>query len=141
MWRIILGRVFLTNTTALPSLPKFGSNSWVAQGGKGRTGVFISAFLLWSGHRRTALDALELFTFRRSENYKPEVRAFRRFCSSQCRRIYRLNMMQSRVVLCSAHLLPVSMPAQLGLDSSLSHGIAIKQCNQTVEGPSQIRYG
>jgi hypothetical protein len=42
------------------------------QGGKGRTGVFISAFLLWSGHRRTALDALELFTFRRSENYKPE---------------------------------------------------------------------
>ena len=30
---------------------------------------------------------------------------------------------------------------QLGLDSSLSHGIAIKQCNQTVEGPSQIRYG
>ena len=31
--------------------------------------------------------------------------------------------------------------AQLGLDSSLSHGIAFKQCNQTVEGPSQIRYG
>ena len=30
---------------------------------------------------------------------------------------------------------------QLGLDSSLSHGIAFKQCNQTVEGPSQIRYG
>ncbi len=47
--------------------------SWGTQGGKGRTGVFISAFLLWSGHRRTALDALELFTFRRSENYKPEV--------------------------------------------------------------------
>jgi hypothetical protein len=43
------------------------------QGGKGRTGLFISAFLLWSGHRRTALDALELFTFRRTENYSAEV--------------------------------------------------------------------
>ena len=30
---------------------------------------------------------------------------------------------------------------QLGLDSSLSHGIAFKRSNQTVEGPSQIRYG
>mmetsp|Transcript_29313 Transcript_29313/g.77001 ORF Transcript_29313/g.77001 Transcript_29313/m.77001 type:complete len:1413 (+) Transcript_29313:40-4278(+) len=70
------------------------------KGGKGRTGVFVSAFLLWSGHRRTALDALELFTFRRTEDYKPE----------------------------------------LGLDSSLSHGVAFKQSNQTVEGPSQIRY-
>jgi hypothetical protein len=46
----------------------------MAQGGKGRTGVFISAFLLWSHHRRTALDALELFTFRRTQNYDPEAR-------------------------------------------------------------------
>ena len=30
---------------------------------------------------------------------------------------------------------------QLGLDSSHSHGVKIKSCNQTVEGPSQIRYG
>mmetsp|Transcript_55748 Transcript_55748/g.116628 ORF Transcript_55748/g.116628 Transcript_55748/m.116628 type:complete len:760 (-) Transcript_55748:1370-3649(-) len=70
------------------------------KGGKGRTGLFLSAFLLWSGHRRTALDALELFTFRRTENYS----------------------------------------AEIGLDSSLSHGIGGKQANQTVEGPSQIRY-
>ena len=43
------------------------------KGGKGRTGVFISALLVWSGHRRTALDALELFTFRRSDPYDPTV--------------------------------------------------------------------
>ncbi len=39
------------------------------KGGKGRTGVMIAAFLLWTGHRRTALDALELFSFRRTENW------------------------------------------------------------------------
>ena len=43
------------------------------KGGKGRTGVFISALLVWTGHRRSALDALELFTFRRTANYDPEV--------------------------------------------------------------------
>jgi len=39
------------------------------KGGKGRTGVMIAAFLLWCGHRRCAMDAMELFTFRRTENY------------------------------------------------------------------------
>ena len=35
------------------------------KGGKGRTGVMIAAFMLWCGHRRCAMDAMELFTFRR----------------------------------------------------------------------------
>lgn len=39
------------------------------KGGKGRTGVMIAAFLLWTGHRRTAMDALELFSFRRTQNW------------------------------------------------------------------------
>lgn len=42
------------------------------KGGKGRTGVVIAAFLLWSGHRRCAMDALELFTFRRTQDYNPD---------------------------------------------------------------------
>jgi len=42
------------------------------KGGKGRTGVLCSALLLWSGHRRCAMDAMELFTFRRSANYDPQ---------------------------------------------------------------------
>jgi len=42
------------------------------KGGKGRTGLMISAFLLWSGHRRCALDALELFTFRRTRDFDIE---------------------------------------------------------------------
>jgi len=42
------------------------------KGGKGRTGLMISALLLWTGHRRCALDALELFSFRRTENYSKE---------------------------------------------------------------------
>lgn len=42
------------------------------KGGKGRTGVMISALLLWCGHRRCAMDAMELFTFRRTANYDPE---------------------------------------------------------------------
>ena len=41
------------------------------KGGKGRTGVMIAAFLLWCGHRQCAMDAMELFTFRRTENYDP----------------------------------------------------------------------
>jgi hypothetical protein len=32
-----------------------------------------AALLLWSGHRRCAMDALELFTFRRTRDYRPEV--------------------------------------------------------------------
>ncbi|EKX33150.1 hypothetical protein GUITHDRAFT_44334, partial [Guillardia theta CCMP2712] len=38
------------------------------KGGKGRSGVMSSAIILWSGHRKCAVDALELFTFRRTEN-------------------------------------------------------------------------
>ncbi len=41
------------------------------KGGKGRTGVMIAAILLWSKHRKCAMDAMELFTFRRTENYDP----------------------------------------------------------------------
>ena len=41
------------------------------KGGKGRTGVMIAALIMWTGHRRSALDALELFTFRRTSNYDP----------------------------------------------------------------------
>ena len=41
------------------------------KGGKGRTGIMIAAFLLWCGHRKCAMDAMELFTFRRTENYDP----------------------------------------------------------------------
>jgi hypothetical protein len=43
------------------------------KGGKGRTGVMIAAFLLWTGHRRTAMDALELFSCRRTEMWDPEL--------------------------------------------------------------------
>lgn len=39
------------------------------KGGKGRTGVMVCCWLLYSGHRATALDALELFAFRRSVFY------------------------------------------------------------------------
>eukprot|EP00960_Hanusia_phi_P021878 648446-Hanusia_phi.AAC.3 len=42
------------------------------KGGKGRTGLMIAALLLWTGHRRCAVDAMELFTFRRTHNYDPE---------------------------------------------------------------------
>ena len=70
------------------------------KGGKGRTGVMAAAIILWSGHRKTALDALELFTFRRTKNYNPE----------------------------------------LGMDGTYKHFINTTPCNQTVEGPSQIRY-
>lgn len=42
------------------------------KGGKGRTGVMIAALLLWCGHRKCAMDAMELFTFRRTENYDPD---------------------------------------------------------------------
>ena len=31
-----------------------------------------SALLLWSGHRKCAMDAMELFTFRRTQNYDPD---------------------------------------------------------------------
>jgi hypothetical protein len=31
----------------------------------------IAAFLLWCGHRKCAMDAMELFTFRRTQNYDP----------------------------------------------------------------------
>jgi len=77
------------------------------KGGKGRSGVMTSALILWSGHRKSALDALELFTFRRTRNYD----------------------------------------AALGIDGNyqdqalnwkeLTTG---RKANQTVEGPSQIRY-
>jgi len=70
------------------------------KGGKGRTGLMVAAVILWSGHRKTALDALELFTFRRTKNYNPE----------------------------------------LGMDGTYKHFINTAPCNQTVEGPSQIRY-
>ena len=59
-----------------------------------------SALCLWSGHRKSALDALELFTFRRTVNYS----------------------------------------AELGLDGNFAHYVARGPANQTVEGPSQIRY-
>lgn len=39
------------------------------KGGKGRTGVMVCCWLLFSGHRAIALDALELFAFRRSVQY------------------------------------------------------------------------
>jgi len=42
------------------------------KGGKGRTGVMIAALLLWCGHRKCAMDAMELFTFRRTQNYDPD---------------------------------------------------------------------
>ena len=42
------------------------------KGGKGRTGVLCSVLMLWCGHRRCAMDAMELFTFRRSACYEPE---------------------------------------------------------------------
>ena len=42
------------------------------KGGKGRTGVMIAALMLWCGHRKCAMDAMELFTFRRTENYDRE---------------------------------------------------------------------
>ena len=32
----------------------------------------IAAFLLWSGQRRCAMDAMEYFTFRRTANYDPK---------------------------------------------------------------------
>ena len=41
------------------------------KGGKGRTGVMIAGLIMWTGHRKIALDALELFTFRRTSNYDP----------------------------------------------------------------------
>lgn len=47
------------------------------KGGKGRTGVLIACLLLWTGHRRVAMDALELFTFRSSYFY-----FFQRSCLS-----------------------------------------------------------
>lgn len=43
------------------------------KGGKGRTGVMIAALLLWTGHRGGALDALQLFSFRRTQNYQPSL--------------------------------------------------------------------
>ena len=78
------------------------------KGGKGRTGVMTAALILWSGHRKSALDALELFTFRRTANYN----------------------------------------ADLGLDGNYQSNKLItnlfptagREANQTVEGPSQIRY-
>ena len=73
------------------------------KGGKGRSGVMTSALILWTGHRKCALDALELFTFRRTVNYN----------------------------------------AELGLDGNYQKNafqIARNPANQTVEGPSQIRY-
>jgi len=70
------------------------------KGGKGRSGIMTSALILWSGHRKCALDALELFTFRRTVNYN----------------------------------------ASLGLDGNLQHYTIRTPANQTVEGPSQIRY-
>eukprot|EP00960_Hanusia_phi_P041507 755029-Hanusia_phi.AAC.2 len=70
------------------------------KGGKGRSGVMSSAIVLWSGHRKCAVDALELFTFRRTENYNPD----------------------------------------LGLDGTYNNFYTRRPCNQTVEGPSQIRY-
>ena len=42
------------------------------KGGKGRTGIMIAALLLWGGHRKCAMDAMELFTFRRTQNYNPD---------------------------------------------------------------------
>lgn len=33
---------------------------------------FEAALLLWSGHRKCAMDAMELFTFRRTQNYDPD---------------------------------------------------------------------
>lgn len=70
------------------------------KGGKGRTGVCVASVLLWTGHRKNAIDALELFTFRRTKNYDPD----------------------------------------LGVDGTYKHYFNTKPCNQTVEGPSQIRY-
>ena len=35
--------------------------------------MLIAALLLYVGHRRCALDALELFTFRRTDNYDPDL--------------------------------------------------------------------
>ena len=43
------------------------------KGGKGRTGIMIAELLLWIGHRKCAMDAMELFTFRRTENYDSDV--------------------------------------------------------------------
>ena len=39
------------------------------KGGKGRTGVMVCCWMLYSGHRSIAIDALELFAFRRSVQY------------------------------------------------------------------------
>jgi hypothetical protein len=40
------------------------------KGGKGRTGVMMACLLMWTGHRATALDAIELHAFRRSAKYE-----------------------------------------------------------------------
>jgi hypothetical protein len=34
--------------------------------------ALAQAFMLWCGHRKCAMDAMELFTFRRTENYDPD---------------------------------------------------------------------
>jgi hypothetical protein len=81
----------------------------------------IAALLLWVGHRRSALDALELFTFRRTADYDPEdgldeasedhgfrrdrhnqVRAYYA-CSSQCLDASMLKHMQWTLVYQKHH--------------------------------------
>ena len=37
-----------------------------------RVVALAQAFILWCGHRKCAMDAMELFTFRRTENYDPD---------------------------------------------------------------------
>ena len=84
------------------------------KGGKGRTGVMFAAFLLWCGHRRCAMDAMELFTFRRTENYDPDAG------------IDDSTELESEEAVSSETL----RPTQIGK----------KQPNRGVDGPSQQRY-
>jgi hypothetical protein len=92
------------------------------KGGKGRTGVMIAALMLWCGHRRCAMDAMELFTFRRTANYDPD----KGFGDARPD---------------DADLIAGSLHRKLmwilsaGLEDKKNH-----MPNQGPEGPSQIRY-
>jgi hypothetical protein len=89
------------------------------KGGKGRTGVMIAALVLWSGHRRCARDALELFSFRRTANYDAALGVEGDGDDDEERRGMRTRANRWR---------------------RLASGRAGKLCNQGVDGPSQIRY-
>ena len=91
------------------------------KGGKGRTGVMVAAFLLWTGHRRCAQDALELFSFRRTENFDA-ANGMEGDDDDEERTRTRLGARARQLV------------------SPSSWAGKKRTCNQGVDGPSQIRY-